>query len=119
MRNPRFPLEKTLFFPLYLPHFSSACPNPTSQDLHGHSFYPSAVYDEVGCDAQTQAKTGPVMDSAHPCEGKYQACKPEGTHEESELKEPGDKADKEKASHAEIKAPSDNLHVQNNHTLLV
>jgi len=65
----------------------------------------------MGCDTKTQAKTGPVMDSAHQCQRKHDIRQPDGTHEESKLKETGDKADKEKDSHAEIKAPSDNLHV--------
>jgi hypothetical protein len=65
----------------------------------------------MGCDAQTQGKTGPVMDSTHQCEGEYDLRQPEGAHEKSKLEEPGDKADQEKDPHTEIQAPSDNLHV--------
>ena len=73
----------------------------------------------MGCDTKTQAKTGPVMDRAHPCEGKYQARKPKCPHQQDKFEESGDEADQEKDSHAEIQAPSDNLHVHINHTLLI
>jgi hypothetical protein len=57
------------------------------------------------------------MDIAYQYEGKYDVCKPEYPHEEGKLEEPGDKTDHEKYTHSEIKAPSDNLHIHDYHTL--